>query len=207
MNQSKLNLQLKVFLGLLSLTVTAHAANFSVQMVANGAGSTNWAYNPTNIVIKVGDTITWTNTHTSQVHDTTYGPRDSGTNGLWTSGGLSATLHTLFPFTFSNAGFYPYRCARHADVVGINYHPEQTGSVSVVSQPLLSQSTITNGQHRMTITVGGAGQTYFVEASTNIADTNAWVPIATNIAPTNTFQFTDPSSVSNFLQRFYRARQ
>lgn len=207
MNPRRFKLLTTVILGGISLALTARAANLSVQMVANGTGATNWVFSPTNIVIKTGDSITWTNTH-STVHDSTYGQRDSGTNGLWASTSLSATgTNKLFTFTFSNAGFYPYRCAQHADFRIMLYHPEQTGSVSVVSQPLLSQTVVSNGQYRMNITVGGAGQTYFVDASTNIANTNAWVPIATNIAPTNTFLFIDPANVTTFPQRYYRARQ
>ena len=51
--------------------------------------------------------------------------------------------------------------------------------------------------------LGIAGQTYTTEASTNQLN---WSAIATNVAPSNTFDVTDPGS-GNTQLRFYRARQ
>lgn len=54
---------------------------------------------------------------------------------------------------------------------------------------------------------GIAGQTYIVDATTNLAKPNTiWTPIATNVAPANLFFFTDPDG-TNYHRRFYRWRQ
>jgi Bacterial Ig domain len=63
--------------------------------------------------------VVWSNTVTT-AHDST------SATGLWASPAFG--LGRTFPFTFTNAGEYPYICAIH-----IISHPEQTGLVSVVT--------------------------------------------------------------------------
>jgi plastocyanin len=121
------------------------ASNYIVR--ARAQGGTLWVFQPTNIVIAVGDTVTWTNFH-SVAHDTTAGITNSGTNNGWASPLLApAGSGETFPFTFTVAGNYPYRCRTHADFpppVGQQYHPEQTGSVSVVGMNLAPIISLTN---------------------------------------------------------------
>lgn len=81
-------------------------------------------FKPANITINVGDTVIWSNT-VSMAHDTT---SDLATN-VWSSPNLTTNNRT-FAFRFTNGGYYPYICDQH-----INAHPEQTGSVSVVTAP------------------------------------------------------------------------
>jgi hypothetical protein len=51
---------------------------------------------------------------------------------------------------------------------------------------------------------GGAGSTYIVQATTDLA-TGIWLPLATNVLDTNgVWQFTD-TDATNFPQRFYRS--
>lgn len=91
----------------------------------------NYFFNPTNLVIAVGDTVLWSNTvASSTVHDST------STNAAmpWASGDLTSTRRT-FALTFTNAGRFPYICARHVLAL-INPHPEQTGTVTVVAANL-----------------------------------------------------------------------
>src|SRR5438046_4733520 len=91
-----------------------------------------FTFDPTNITINMGDTIKWTNMDT-QVHDSTH----KNTNGqarLWTSGTLSnRPPNNTFAFTFANTGKYPYFCSIH-----LLSHPEQTGTVAVVTAPIIS---------------------------------------------------------------------
>ena len=50
---------------------------------------------------------------------------------------------------------------------------------------------------------GVPGSNYVLSATTNFI---IWTPIATNLAPTNLFNFFDPGA-SNFTYRFYRVQQ
>jgi hypothetical protein len=51
---------------------------------------------------------------------------------------------------------------------------------------------------------GGAGDTYLVQATTDLTMPTAWQTLSTNIADANgTWQFTD-TSATNFPMRFYR---
>jgi hypothetical protein len=107
---------------------------------------TRWVFSPTNIFINPGDTVRWTNAHTTS-HDTTAGIPESGTNNGWASPLLfrSAIPAQTFLVTFSNAGYFPYRCRTHADFVGqANYKPEQTGSVTVAAIALPPSISLTN---------------------------------------------------------------
>lgn len=130
----------------LAVTATSPAAsNYIVR--ARAVGGTVWVFQPTNIVIAVGDMITWTNSH-SVLHDTTAGITNSGTNNGWASPllGIAGSGET-FPFTFTVAGSYPYRCRTHADFPPPplqQYHPEQTGSVTVVGMNLAPIISLTN---------------------------------------------------------------
>ena len=61
-----------------------------------------------------------------------------------------------------------------------------------------------SGQIQFTVNDGVAGQTYTVEASTNLPAGN-WVPIFTTTAPLDgLFQFVVPEDVSSYPNRFYR---
>jgi subtilase family serine protease len=59
----------------------------------------------------------------------------------------------------------------------------------------------------VTLSLGGApGDTYVLEATTNLISPSAWQPLATNTLGTNgLWQFTDPR-VMDFPQRFYRLK-
>ncbi|MGA2801178.1 MAG: hypothetical protein ABSE97_02225 [Verrucomicrobiota bacterium] len=66
------------------------------------------------------------------------------------------------------------------------------------AQPQLGKPQfLTDGMAQVTVS-GLGGQTYIIEASTNLVN---WVPIYTN---GGSFMFTDPNA-TNFNQRFYRA--
>jgi plastocyanin len=136
---------LMVSVCLASTSAVSAASNHIVR--ARAVGGTTWVWQPTNVVIAVGDTVTWTNFH-SVAHDTTAGITNSGTNNGWASAPLApASSGETFPFTFTVAGNYPYRCRIHADfppASGQQYHPEQTGLVMVVSMNLAPIISLTN---------------------------------------------------------------
>jgi plastocyanin len=89
---------------------------------------TRFEFNPTNIVIFIGDSIKWTNSDISTTHDTTYNTNFVGGTRVWGSVQLSNSVNNTFTFTFNTNGSYPYYCARHTSL-GFT----QTGLVSVVS--------------------------------------------------------------------------
>jgi amicyanin len=69
----------------------------------------NFAYQPTNVSIKVGATLTWTNKD-SAPHTVTF------RNGMKDSGMLRQGQS--FSYTFTAAGTYAYYCAYHPYMVG-----------------------------------------------------------------------------------------
>jgi uncharacterized protein (TIGR03118 family) len=73
----------------------------------------DFGFQPANITIKVGDTVTWTNTG-SFAHTSTSGTTTGGAphpDGLWDSGLLSTGR--TFSHTFTKAGVFPYYCTPH----------------------------------------------------------------------------------------------
>lgn len=189
---------------LLTLCTVLWLAGTSLPAATNVVLIGSFFFSPTNLTINAGDTVLWTNTvATTITHDST------STNAAfpWASGDLTSARRT-FSLTFTNSGTFPYMCARHvlAPLPG-NRHPEQTGTVSVVTAsvppPTLGAPAILpDGRFRLTVS-GTAGRTYATEISTNLTN---WSGLVTNVAPANTFNITDATS-PGVLQRFYRARQ
>ncbi|MCS6848947.1 MAG: cupredoxin family copper-binding protein, partial [Anaerolineae bacterium] len=108
---------LGILLGALVLQITFAATGRS-------AGNTNvtiagFAYSPKQAVVRVGDTVTWTNNdsapHTVTASDASF---DSGTLG---QGGV-------YSRTFGATGVFSYFCA---------IHPSMVGSVRVISEALV----------------------------------------------------------------------
>src|SRR5689334_22988331 len=69
----------------------------------------NRAFNPDDLTVTVGSTVTWTNTD-SIAHTSTSDTR------VWDSG--SVAPHAQFSMTFPTAGRFPYHCAIHPGMVG-----------------------------------------------------------------------------------------
>lgn len=127
------------------------------------------------------------------------------TNVQFFSGAASLGNVTAAPFNFTNnnlpAGNYTFT-AKAFDNLGATTASSAL-SIFVETNAMLSGAAeAVNGQFQFTIT-GIAGQTYSIEASTNLT---TWTPLITNVAPADTFNFTDSVS-TNFIHRFYRARQ
>jgi len=73
----------------------------------------NFTYNPQQITVKAGTTVTWTN-HDDIPHTVT------SKTGIFKSNALDTD--DAFSFTFATPGSYPYFCA---------LHPHMTGSIVV----------------------------------------------------------------------------
>jgi plastocyanin len=91
-----------------SSTTATTAAGSAAQVIM-----TNRAYDPQEITVKVGDTVTWVNQDAPK-HDVV---ADNGEfeSSLFDKG-------QSFSYTFTKAGTYPYHCS---------IHPGMTGTVTV----------------------------------------------------------------------------
>lgn len=101
-----------------------------------------YVFDPTNVAINVGDTVTWTNTATD-LHDTTDNP-SSGPR-LWASPLFASTsANNTFSYTFTSPGLYTYVCQTHY----FRGHVEETGTVTVIAPnipPDVAIDSPTNG--------------------------------------------------------------
>ena len=78
--------------------------------ISTGASTLgNRAFNPAELDVAVGTTVTWTN-NDSTAHTTT------SDGAGWNSGTLQPRAQ--FSTTFSNAGTFRYHCAIHPEMVG-----------------------------------------------------------------------------------------
>jgi len=90
-----------------SPTPTAGSTPITIPVGASTLG--NRAFNPADLDVAVGTTVTWTNTDSTAHTTTSDGPG-------WNSGTLQPRAQ--FSTTFSNAGTFPYHCAIHPGMVG-----------------------------------------------------------------------------------------
>jgi plastocyanin len=109
------------------------------------------------------------------------------------------------PFNFTDsslaAGNYSFT-ARAFDNSGLSSTSAPVVIFVETNAVLSAPRRATNGLFQFTV-AGIAGQTYIFQASSNIT---TWIPLATNVAPADSFIFTDSAS-TNFQNRVYRARQ
>jgi plastocyanin len=94
------------------------AAQGSALAATTQVSIVNFAFNPTPVTVKVGDTVNWTNTSTTTHTTTSDGTDVCCPNGpaLWASGNLVANAQ--FPFVFNVAGAYKYHCSIHTTMHG-----------------------------------------------------------------------------------------
>jgi len=71
---------------------------------------------------------------------------------------------------------------------------------STNTRRLMPGAAPTNGQFQFTLTGTTVGTTNVIRASTNLSN---WVLLRTNVATSNTLEFTDPRA-GDFIQRFYQ---
>jgi hypothetical protein len=103
----------------------------------------NYIFVPSNLVVRPGDSVLWSNAVTMPVHDTTQGfPNTPTAERLWISSDLSQGQ--TFRFTFTNSGEYPYMCKRHVVDMPQGNPPTQTGLVLVTTMLLPPTVRITS---------------------------------------------------------------
>ena len=79
--------------------------------VAQAVDISNFAFTPADLTVKVGDTVTWTNSD-SVAHTITFADFDSG----------QVAPGATYSHTFDKAGTFDYKCS---------IHPQMTGKVTV----------------------------------------------------------------------------
>ena len=111
----------KILISLLLTTVILAACGAQaaptapVSSAPAGSGSefkveiNNFAFNPSEITVKVGDTVTWTN-QDSAAHNV------KAEDGSFSSSSLGKG--DVFSYTFNTAGTYAYKCGFHANMLG-----------------------------------------------------------------------------------------
>lgn len=85
----------------------------SVSVKTFNVSIANFAFNPTNITIKAGDMVKWTND-------------DQVPHQIALSGSIGPILNTgdSYSYTFSNSGIFNYNCNIHPSMVGtVNVNP------------------------------------------------------------------------------------
>jgi len=92
-----------------SPTPVAGGSATTIAIPSGAQGLGNRAYNPGNVTVPVGATVTWTNTD-SVAHTST------ADGGRWSSGTLGPGQQ--FSTTFSTAGTFAYHCTIHPGMVG-----------------------------------------------------------------------------------------
>jgi len=164
----------------------------TTNLVLMGEAGTYYFFSPTNITINAGGTVVWTNVGTV-VHDST------SRSNIWSSSVLNSGAS--WSLTFSNAGNYPYYCFFHRLA-----HPEQTGTVSVVTAP----STPADVKILNPTFSGGAFSFYFTTESgynyeaqsTPSLNPASWFTFTNLVGNGSMVQVTD-SGVTN-ASRYYR---
>jgi len=113
----------------------------AIAAVTNTVLIGNYFFNPTNLTINVGDTVRWTNAVAASVtHDTTR----TNTPFSWASPDLTSANRS-YALTFTTNGYFPYFCNRHVYAPNIaQRHPEQTGTVTVVSMNFAPSVSLTD---------------------------------------------------------------
>jgi plastocyanin len=152
-----------------SLSLSSFAATNLVQM---GEAGTYYYYNPTNISINAGGTILWTNVG-AVTHDST------SRSNLWSSPAL--TTGGTYAFTFTSAGNYPYYCFFHRIA-----HPEQTGTVSVVTASNLPPTVLITNPPNAAVFTAPATMTIQASASDDGSVTNVQFLVGSTILANTT---------------------
>jgi len=90
-------------------TTTPPSGTASVSIPSGARSLTTTAFGANPLVVTVGSTVTWTN-NDSIAHDSV------ADGGMWNSGILSPGQS--FPFKFTTAGTFTYKCTIHPNMVG-----------------------------------------------------------------------------------------
>jgi len=121
--------------GIMAFAPSAFAQSTASVTVKQGAGSsgscTTDCYQPGNVSVDVGGTVTWTNTDT-QLHTVSSGngPDDNSTGSVFDTGFSTFKPKATFSHTFTDAGTFNYYC---------QLHPWMTGVVTVAEASVTPQ--------------------------------------------------------------------
>ena len=122
-----------------------------------------------------------------------------GTLAAGANATVAITVSSMAPGVFTNAASVT---ATEVDLnLDNNKSQAMTTVVGLLTTRLAASNLTTNGSFQLTLT-GQAGQTYEIQASTNLVN---WIPIATNtLNSTGIYKYIDSNSPS-YNQRYYRA--
>ena len=98
-----------------SQNTTPPPSNNSSPSASNKVTITNFSFSPTDVIVKKGTTVTWTNNDSVQ-HTVTVDSGDDGPKSQPLSSGQA------YSFTFNDEGTFNYHCS---------FHPEMHGTVTV----------------------------------------------------------------------------
>lgn len=149
----------------------------------------NFAFVPSTLTIKPGDTVRWTNEDAAP-HTST------SDTANWDSGALNQSQ--TFSLIFTNTGSYPYFC---------EFHPTMRGTIQVQSGNVdnslsLQMHREANGQ--LVFDVKGApGSPVTIQSS---SDLRTWSILMTDNSFNGTWTYTSPEIATNLYQ-FYRVYQ
>ncbi|HKC79414.1 MAG TPA: plastocyanin/azurin family copper-binding protein [Nitrosopumilaceae archaeon] len=110
--------------GISALAPSAFADPTASVTVKKGAGSsgscTTDCYQPGNVSVDVGGTVTWTNTD-AQLHTVSSGngPDDNTTGSVFDTGFSTFKPGTTFSHTFTDVGTFNYYCQLHPWMTGV----------------------------------------------------------------------------------------
>jgi len=110
--------------GISAFAPSAFADSTASVTVKKGAGSsgtcTTDCYQPGNVSVDVGGTVTWTNTD-AQLHTVSSGngPNDNTTGSVFDTGFSTFKPGTTFSHTFTDAGTFNYYCQLHPWMTGV----------------------------------------------------------------------------------------
>jgi len=97
-----------------NMTISSNQSSSSASQT-NAVNITNFAFSPSNITVKKGTAVTWTNkdsvAHTVTENDGQDGPKSSNLD-----------QNQTYSFTYNTVGTFKYHCS---------IHPDMTGSVTV----------------------------------------------------------------------------
>ena len=71
----------------------------------------DFAFQPAEIIVHVGETVEWENASLKMNHTTT------SKTGIWDSGSLAP--NQKFSFMFTSVGDFPFHCSIHTTMAGI----------------------------------------------------------------------------------------
>ena len=157
---------------------------------------------PVNVAATAADgqaVLTWNAVAGATNYSILYGIADGGPYPSQTnSTGASVTVAGL------NNGTTFYFVVTASDTNGPSAISAQVAATPYVTPAITSSGMLDDRNFGLSGT-GGVGQAYVLVTATNLVWPVAWTPIATNVATSGWFSFSDLQA-TNFTQRFYRVR-